>query len=327
MDEPRTAAARARNAIQPGNNRSAMSRIARRLAFISISALLLSACGGTSSPSADGGELPAVLRVGLIPNIAPDAQRAKYQPFAAYLEKTLNVKVELFVASDYAGVVTALAAGRIDLAYLGGLTYVQAAEQVKLTPLVSEIDATTGTQQYLSAIVVPKDSPIQTVKDIVASKGSFAFGDPASTSGSLYPRISLVRAGAKCDPLLLTSCPPLTQITFTGGHDATAQAVISGKVTAGGIELRILRKLEKEGKVAPGALRVIETQPVQGYPWVIRSALGEAARAQLVAAFTAIADPALLDLLRAKSYVSVTDADYAEIRTQARNLGLIGAKQ
>ncbi len=289
-------------------------------------ALLVTACGGGSSAAEPVNGVPATLKVGLIPNIAPDDQKAKYESFATYLETKLGVDVELFVASDYAGVVAALAAGRIDMAYLGGLTYVQASMQVPLTPLVTEIDADTGTERYLSAVVVKDDSTIQDLRtDVVEAGGSFAFGDPASTSGSLYPRIALTKAGAVCDTLDLTSCPPLSQVTFTGGHDATAQAVLSGAVDAGGVELRILKKLEKEGKVPAGALRVLETQEVEGYPWVIRTALGEQARSALVAAFLAIEDPALLDLLRARSYVEVDDSDYAEIRTQATALGLVGS--
>src|SRR5688572_8955159 len=52
---------------------------------------------------------PAVLRVGLIPNQAPDRIRAQYQPFGQYLSSVLDMPVELFVATDYAGVVEAMA--------------------------------------------------------------------------------------------------------------------------------------------------------------------------------------------------------------------------
>ena len=252
----------------------------RRLAATIAAALLLAACGATSSTSssADAG-VPATLRVGIIPNIAPEKQQAKYEPFAEYLGQKLGVKVELFVASDYAGVVAALVGERIDVAYLGGLTYVQGDKQVPLTPLVTEIDALTGTPQYESAVVVKADSNIADLKsDVVSAGKSFAFGDPASTSGSLYPRLMLTEAGAKCDLIDLTSCPPLSRVVFTGGHDATAKAVLSGTVDAGGLELRVLRRLEKDGTIPAGALKVIATHKAQGYPWVMRTALGAKAQ-------------------------------------------------
>lgn len=295
----------------------------RSLLLVLAVLVLAAGCGTGEDRTVTANGLPATLRVGLIPNISPDQQRAKYQPFAEYLQRKLGTRVELFVAADYAGVVAALAGGRIDLAYLGGLTYVQADRQVALTPLVTEVDLETGTPQYLSAVVVKADSPVRDVRrDIVEAGRSFAFGDVSSTSGSLYPRIMLTEAGAMCSARRVGECPPLRSVVFTGGHDATAQALLSGQVDAGGLELRILHRLERDGKVPAGALRVVEERKVQGYPWVMRTELGAQARQALTDAFTAIADPSLLDLLRAKRYVAVQPSDYDEVRRRATELGL-----
>ena len=292
-----------------------------RLALLLLVALA-AACGDTS-PAAPAGGLPATLRVGIVPNVAPDTQRAAYAPFGEALERSLGTDVELFVASSYAGVVTALAAGRVDVAYLGGLTYAEAERQVPLTPLVTEVDRETHTPRYLSAVVVAAGSSLRTVEDVVERGGSMAFGDPASTSGSLYPRLLLEQAGARCSATDLTSCPPLSSVRFTGGHDATALAVAGGRVDAGGLELRVLHRLERQGVVQPGALRVAGTREVMGYPWVGRTALGEAALDRVRQAFLAFDDPALLDLLRAEDYVTVQPGDYDEVRVEAARLGLL----
>jgi phosphonate transport system substrate-binding protein len=295
----------------------------RFLLLIATVVLLGSGCAADADRARGANGVPETLRVGLIPNIAPDAQRAKYQPFAEYLGQRLGVRVELFVAADYAGVVAALVGKRIDVAYLGGLTYVQAERQVALTPLVTEVDQETGTARYLSAIVVRADSAYQDLRrDVVTAGKSFAFGDVSSTSGSLYPRLMLVEAGAMCSARRVRECPPLRQVTFTGGHDATAQAVLGGQVDAGGLELRILHRLERDGTVPAGALRVIAQREVQGYPWVTRTDLGPDAQRTLTEAFTAITDPKLLDLLRAKRYIAASASDYDDIRRQATELGL-----
>lgn len=286
--------------------------------------LLLVGCGSRSvADDPTSGALPETLRVGLIPNIAPDKQRATYAPFGEALGRLLGVQVELFVAPSYAGVVTALAAGQLDVAYLGGLTYAQAEKQVELTPLVTEVDRDTGTSRYLSAIVVPAGSAAQTPEDVVAAGGSVAFGDPSSTSGSLYPRLMLEAAGATCSATSLDSCPPLSSVSFTGGHDATALAVAGGRADAGGLELRVLKRIESQNIVPPGALRVVQTREVMGYPWVGRAALGPEPLDRVRQAFLDITDPKLLDLLRAKSYVPVTPADYDEVRREATRLGLL----
>src|SRR5688500_16113719 len=76
-------------------------------------ALLLAACGAPGVGG--GGEKPQTLRVGLIPNQAPDRVKAQYEPFRVYLSEKLRQPVELFVATDYNGVVEAMIAGRIDV--------------------------------------------------------------------------------------------------------------------------------------------------------------------------------------------------------------------
>jgi phosphonate transport system substrate-binding protein len=297
-------------------------RITAAALFALVAVMPLAACGSADADPGTGG-LPETLRVGLIPNVAPEEQRARYQPFADYLEEQLGASVELFVATDYAGVVAALAGERIDMAYLGGLTYVQAEQQVALTPLVTEVDHETETTKYLSAIVVRDDSSHQSVEDLVAAGGTFAFGDVSSTSGSLYPRMMLVDAGVDCDPQRVDQCPPLERVYFTGGHDAAALAVLGGEADAAGLELRILHRMEREGTVEEGALRVIAQREVEGYPWVMRTALGEQAAAQLRDAFLAIGDPELLDLLRAIRYEAVAAEDYDEIRQRGAELGLV----
>lgn len=286
--------------------------------------LLVGSVGCEAANETTDQGIPKKLRVGVIPNISPEKQRAQYEPLRDYLAGQLKVDVELFVADNYAGVVAALVAGQVDVAYLGGLTYAQAQEQAKgVVPLVTEVDQETGTPRYMSAVVVQDKSAHRSVGDVVTASGRFAFGDVSSTSGSLYPRMMLVSAGAKCDKGDLKKCPPLKTVTFTGGHDATAQSVLNGTADAGGIELRILHRLEKQGTIAPGALRVVGQREVMGYPWVARSGLSEEARTAVTDAFTAISDSKLLDLLRAKSFVKVTSADYEEVRSNASTLGLL----
>lgn len=287
-----------------------------------LTAGMLAGCGADGGKTDEG--VPATLRVGLIPNISPDKQKAQYEPLRAYLADKLKVNVELFVATDYAGVVTALVAKKVDIAYLGGLTYAQAKQQSPgITPLVTEIDEETGTKLYLSGVIARTDAPYTSTKDVVAAGASFAFGDIASTSGSLYPRIMLTDAGATCDARELTKCPPLKSVAFTGGHDAAIQAVLKRSADAAGVELRVLHRLQKQGTVPADAVKVLETREVMGYPWVARDGLSPAARATIVTAYEAINDPKLLTLMRAKSYTAVTPADYEALERQAVTLGLV----
>ncbi|MBA4371021.1 MAG: putative selenate ABC transporter substrate-binding protein [Coriobacteriaceae bacterium] len=286
------------------------------LIALAVAASTLLGCGSKTTATSTP-EKKTLLRVGLIPNIAPEEQKTKYEPLRLYLEQELGRPVELFVASNYTGVVQAMVSGKLDLAYFGGLTYAQALQQVDVEPIVTEIDAETGTEKYFSLIIAGKDSGVSSLGELAGR--SFAFGDPSSTSGSLYPRKMLSEAGYDWEQ----DFAPIKQVVYSGGHDATARAVENGSVAAGGIEGRVLARLEKDGKIDASRIKVIDKRLVQGYPWCVAASMDEELKEGIRKAFLDIDDPALLDLLRARRYVSVDADDYAELRADAERLGLL----
>lgn len=66
-----------------------------------------------------------VLRVSAIPDEAPTELLRKFKPLGAYLEQQTGMKVEFVPVADYPAVVEALATDRLDMAWLGGFTFVQ----------------------------------------------------------------------------------------------------------------------------------------------------------------------------------------------------------
>lgn len=299
--------------------RAATTAAAATTAMTTSAAMMTTAAAGatTAVVLATGNEKPNPFRVGLIPNQNPDSVKTQYAALKTYMEKELGVPIELFVGSDYPAVVTAMATDKLDLAYFGGLTYLQAREQAEVYPIVTEIDTITKDRTYTSAIIVPTDSPIQKVEDL---KGKImAFGDPSSTSGSLYPRIMLDQAGLKISDV---------QAKFTGGHDATALAVQNGSADAGGLEERILLRLIDQGRIDKNKVRVLKrSDPIMGYPWVVRAKLDKDFVDKVSNAFLNIKDPELLKLLRAEKYAKVAAPDYDFAREQAIRLGLLTLKK
>lgn len=290
--------------------------VAFALMLIASATLACAPAAARSSPGAQpaaGGERPATLRVGLVPNQAPDRVKAQYEPFREYLARALGQPVETFVATDYAGVVEAMASDKLDIAYFGGLTYAQAELRADVVPIVTEIDRETNTSKYYSAIIVRADSPYQTIEDL---KGKpFAFGDISSTSGSLYPRLMLDRAG-------FTDFGNPQLFVYTGGHDATLAAVINGSVQGGGIEKRIMERAFDAGTYSRDQIRIIQQHEVQGYPWVARKKLDPEFLDRVTNAFLNLQDEDILRLMRAVRYTKVTTSDYDEVRREADRLGL-----
>jgi len=288
-----------------------------KLVMITVVAVVLAGCGGGGGGGAASGDEP--LQVGLIPNENPEEVEAQYQPLEDYLKKELGREVELSVPTTYNAVVEAMVSGELDLAYFGGLTYVQARQRADVHPLFTEVNPRTGTTKYRSVIIVPADSDIEKVEDLEGR--DFAFGSVSSTSGSLYPSIMLNQAG-------IDYRTDLGEVVYTGGHDTTAQAVANGRVAAGGLEDRILYGLQEDGIIGKDKVRVIEeSDPIEGYPWVVRDALSDKDEQALTDAFLGIEDPKLLDLLRAEDYQKVQASDYDYVEEQARKLDLIAEEQ
>ena len=285
-----------------------------RLLLAATFALLIISVAGCGGGGQDA-QAQEPLRVGLVPNQNPEKVEAEYAPLADYLSKEVGKRVELSVPASYNAVVEAMASGELDLAYFGGLTYVQARERAKVHPLVTEINPRTRDTTYRSVIIVPSESTVREVSELRGE--DFAFGSVSSTSGSLYPSIMLKEAG-------IDYRTDLGETTYTGGHDATAQAVAGGRVAAGGIEDRILYRLEEEGAIEEGSVRVIaESEPIQGYPWVVRDDLPDDLEGSIADAYLNMEDPELLDLLGAEGYERVEARDYDYVEEQARELDLL----
>ena len=293
----------------------------RSLIAVVVASLVLSiaGCGGGAQEGGSEAQEPQPLRVGLVPNQNPEKVEAEYAPLGDYLSEKLGQPVELSVPASYTAVVEAMASGELDLAYFGGLTYVQARDRAEVHPLVTEINPATGDTTYRSVIIVPSDSEVGEVSELQGE--DFAFGSVSSTSGSLYPSIMLKEAG-------IDYRKDLGEITYTGGHDATAQAVAGGRVAAGGIEDRILYRLQEEGAIEKDSVRVVqESEPIQGYPWVIRDELPDETETAIADAYLSMEDQKLLDLLGAEGYERVEAGDYDYVEEQARELDLLTEKK
>lgn len=285
-------------------------------AFIGL-ALLAAGCGGTQQAAQQPAAGAKVLRVGAIP--AEDAQKTReaYKPLMAYLEKKTGMKTELFVATDYSGVIEAMRAGKLDIAMYGPFSYILAADKANAEAFVVENRKGTGTS-YKSIIVARPDSGINSLQDL---KGhSFAFVDPASTSGNLIPRSIFKKNGIDPDK-------DFKSTVYAGGHDAVELAVKNGKVDAGADDDITSNNMRQQGLITDKDVKVIfESDPIPGSPWAWRKDLPDDLKAKLKDAFVNVAkeDPAALGAYGGQvvGYEPTTDASYNIIRETAKILNL-----
>ena len=257
------------------------------------------------------------LRVSAIPDESPTELQRKFAPLGAYLEDRLGMPVEFVPVTDYAAVVEALASDRVDLAWLGGFTFVQAKLRSggRVEPLVQRDEDAKFTSKFITAS--------ERIKGLGDLKGaSFAFGSPSSTSGHLMPRHFLRQAGVEPER-------DLGRIAFSGAHDATAAFVESGRVEAGAINASVWDKLVAQGRVDTARVHVFyTTPPYYDYNWTVRGGLDPALAERIREAFIAL-DPAnpqhkaILDLQRASRFVPTRTANYEGIEAAARSAGLL----
>jgi phosphonate transport system substrate-binding protein len=120
------------------------------------------------------------LRVSAIPDEAPTELQRKFAPLGDYLAKETGLAVQFIPVTDYAAVVEGLATNKIDMAWLGGFTFVQARQRTQggAVPIVQRAED----EKFTSKFIVPIDSDAKTLADLKGK--TFAFGAASSTSGA-----------------------------------------------------------------------------------------------------------------------------------------------
>lgn len=258
-----------------------------------------------------------VLRVSAIPDEAPTELQRKFAPLGAYLEAETGMKVVFVPVTDYAAVVEALATRKLDMAWLGGFTFVQARIRTGGTavPLVQRAEDAKFTSRFITA----NDS----IKSFADLKGkTFAFGAPSSTSGHLMPRYFLGQEGLNPDKDFKT-------VAFSGAHDATVAFVQAGKVDAGVLNASVWDKLVEQKKVDTTKVRVFATTPPYfDYNWTVRGDLDPKVQEKLKQAFLKLdpANPAhkeIMALQRASKFIPTKAENYKGIETAAHAAGLL----
>jgi phosphonate transport system substrate-binding protein len=259
-----------------------------------------------------------VLRVSAIPDEAPTELQRKFKPLGDYLHKETGLEVQFTPVTDYAAVVEGLANNKIDMAWLGGFTFVQA--RLRTNGGVVPIAQRAEDEKFTSKFIVPTDSPVKTLADLKGK--NFAFGAPSSTSGHLMPRYFLKREGIDPDK-------DFKAVAFSGAHDATVAFVASGRADGGVLNASVMDKLVESGNPNAAKVRVLAvTPPYYDYNWTVRPGLDAALTAKLTQAFLKL-DPAIpehkeiMALQRASKFIPTKASNYDSIESAARSAGLI----
>ena len=260
---------------------------------------------------------PQVLRVTAIPDESPTELARKAAPLVKYLESRLGMKVEFTPVSDYAAAVETLVNKKVDLAWFGGFTFVQAKVRSggKVIPLVQRAE-----DEKFRSVFITADPAIQQLADLKGKDVSF--GSQSSTSGHLMPRSFLLQAGVNPEK-------DFKRVAYSGAHDATIAAVASGKVQAGALNISVWDKFVTDKKVDTAKVRAFYTTPTYyDYNWTVHADMPAALREKIAKAFLDLSPAsaegkAILELQRATRFVPTQIDNYKGIEAAARSAELL----
>ena len=258
-----------------------------------------------------------LFRITAIPDESPTELARKAAPLLKYLEAKLGVKVEFTPVTDYAAAVEALVNKKVEMAWFGGFTFVQASVRSggKALPIVQREE-----DEKFRSVFITSDDAIKSLADLKGKDVSF--GSQSSTSGHLMPRSFLLQAGLDPDK-------DFRRVAFSGAHDATIAAVASGKVQAGALNISVWEKFVADKKVDAGKVRVFfTTPPYYDYNWTVHADMPAAQREKLTQAFLSLSrDTAegreILALQRATRFVPSKVENYKGIEAAGRSAGLL----
>lgn len=274
--------------------------------------LLVTGC----SDQPNEGYEPVVLRIGVLPDQSEAILRDRFTPLAQYLSRALQKPFELIVPVDYADLVDRFGKGQLDLAYFGGLTFLQAHARSGAVPLVMrDIDA-----HFTSYFLVRTDAP---EPDWHGMQGlSFSFGARLSTSGHLMPRHFLLQQGIEPEGYF-------SEVRYSGAHDTTARLVEKGEVVMGVANSHIINKMFEAGRLSHQQVRILwETPPYTDNVWAVRPDADQAFVQRLFNGFLSLSPideqhAQILKPLDAGGFVPTSLDDFTALREIAISLGLL----
>jgi phosphonate transport system substrate-binding protein len=265
---------------------------------------------------------PRILQVGFVPSENTAQMAQKVAPLLADLSRRVGIKAVSFVAQDYPGVVEAMRHRKVDAAFLAPLPAVMAEHSAGAKMLLKTIRH--GREVYYSAIIVRKDSGIRNLKDLRGKK--FAFGDPFSMAGSIFPKALLRDNGVEPAKDLTTLTP--------GGHDDTVLAVFNREADAGAVFANdpagnegawtfFLKSDAERAQVTPIAM----SRPIPNDTFCVRKDLDAGITQKLTKALLDMsATPRGKSLLREIYHLEglkvASSEDYEPVRQAAKSLGL-----
>lgn len=223
-----------------------------------------------------GAAIAEEINFGIISTESQQNLRSKWEPLLADLSKATGLDVRPFFASDYSGVIEGMRFGKVQLAWYGNKSAMEAVDRADGEVFAQSVNIE-GNPGYWSVILAPADSELHSVEDLLKCDQSldFGLGDPNSTSGFLVPT-TFVFAANNVDP---KDC--FANVT-NSNHETNAMAVANGQLDAATNNTENLAIMEQNAPEAFAKVKVIWKSPlIPSDPLVWRKDLPEETKTKI----------------------------------------------
>jgi phosphonate transport system substrate-binding protein len=248
------------------------------------------------------------LRISVAAVISPKGTAESYQPLLDYLSARLGRPVELVQRRTYAETNDLVESGYVDMAFVCTSAYIAGHDKFNMELLAApQVNAAAV---YYSLLIVPAYSSVQNIADLRGK--AFAFTDPMSNSGRVYPTYLVQQMGSTPDRFFMRTF-------YTYNHDDAIRAVAEGLADGAAVDSLVYDFAIARDPELARQVRVIQRSPAFGIPPVVVS---PKARPQLKATLQNLLlamayDPAgvaALQALGVERFVRIDDTAYDSVR-------------
>ncbi len=196
------------------------------------------------------------LNFGIIATEKAGALRQMWDPFLEDMSKSVGVKVNGFYATDYAGIIEAQRFNKVQIAWYGNKSAIDAVDRAGGEVFVQFVDLD-GTPGYYSYIITHKDSGITSLDQVLKNGKNYSFGigDPQSTSGTLVPTYYV---------FTMNNLDPKThfKVIRSSNHEGNFLAVLNRQVDVATSNSEQTQKMKEKSPEKLEQIRILWTSPL-----------------------------------------------------------------
>jgi len=242
-----------------------------RIRHVCLSAVLLATGVLGNAQAAD-----KVINFGIMSTESSQNLKSIWQPFLDDMHKKTGLTINATFASDYAGLIQGMRFNKVDVAWLGNKAAMEAVDRSN-GEIFAQTAAANGAAGYWSVLIVNKNSPINSVEDMLKNAKNLTFGngDPNSTSGYLVPGYYVFAKNH-------VDAATAFKRTLNSSHEVNALSVAKGQLDVATFNTESWERLEVTQPDKAAMLKVIWKSPlIPADPMVWSKALGESEKAKI----------------------------------------------